>query len=575
MPGSESKEINTYSNMLSSENDPIRRTQLVDVFIDAQQDPLSVFSRFEFPEGLEERYQKIYDEYIIKLTAIRLNLDPDNLNDADTMTDEFKHEVKVSRYIYEQMRLQKLNDSNYMAAVKHISSHIEGREKSGAYTDIYMTAADPDNKPIDVIRLSVLYFFSQNPGLDPSEQNRLSPDHKAKIIGCFSALDDFYREHMEELRTAQDLLQTYIEVTNPTKAQETLRRINDLAVVPYSRVTPNNKLVNTLTRATRKPEDAIEIIMTVCETGKRNNKTVVTSSCILTYEGDNVKISGRQPFTEFDRNVYDAVCSLYAAGNRVFTSDMVWRAMLERTQQEQPTPAQKAAITKSIDKMRFMRAQIDCSNEFKARRIELNGENVSGAGYDDNLLHLSVTWVTAGKNTIRAYEFPQEARFAPVLYQYSAAVKELITTPVGLLDIKKLDKTGKPTTHSVEYTEQRVIINGYLRRRIEGMKGKNKLLNHNIRFTDYVKDGQTHEGLYSIAGYPELSQPMPEGLSDAEKTKRKNDARYIREDAKLALDYWKAKNYIKGYRDYRDGNRVIGFEIALTQSDLDAWGKSR
>lgn len=339
-----------------------------------------------------------------------------------------------------------------------------------------------------------------------------------------------------------------------------IERISALAIVPKRMVVPNHKLVNSLTRATRTPEDAIQIVL---EVSKRGAKNKVTATCVLSYEGDNVKISGRQPFSEYDRNVYNAVVSLYVAGNRVITSDMVWRTMTGKTEQEQPSPALKAAVTKSIDKMRFMRAQIDCSDEFKMRRIELDGKPVNGAGFDDNLLHLSVAWVRAGKNTIRAYEFPQESRFAPILYQYSAAVKQVINVPIALLDVKKLDKRGKPTTHSLSYTEQRVIIKGYLLRRIEGMKGKNALKSRNIAFMDYTKDGQTHEGLYTVAGYPELSQPMPEGMTDAEKTKRKNDARYIREDAAAILGYWTASGYIKGFSEYRDGRTVAGLEIKL------------
>ena len=409
---------------------------------------------------------------------------------------------------------------------------------------------------------AVLYFFATHETINPQAENNLTAEDKAAIIDVFTRLDAFFVEHADEFENEEQLLRRFIEASNPNPARalETLERINALAIVPKRMIAPGHKLVNSLTRATRTPEDAIQIVL---EVSKRGAKKKVTATCVLSYEGDNVKISGRQPFTEYDRNVYNAVVSLYVAGNRVITSDMVWRTMTGKTEQEQPSPALKAAVTKSIDKMRFMRAQIDCSDEFKMRRIELDGKPVNGAGFDDNLLHLSVTWVRAGNNTIRAYEFPQDSRFAPILYQYSAAVKQVINVPIGLLDVKKLDKHGKPTTHSLSYTEQRVIIKGYLLRRIEGMKGKNALKSRNIAFMDYTKDGQTHEGLYTVAGYPELSQPMPEGMTDAEKTKRKNDARYIREDAAAILGYWTASGYIKGFTEYRDGRAVAGFEIKL------------
>ena len=107
-----------------------------------------------------------------------------------------------------------------------------------------------------------------------------------------------------------------------------IERISALAIVPKRMVVPNHKLVNSLTRATRTPEDAIQIVL---EVSKRGAKNKVTATCVLSYEGDNVKISGRQPFSEYDRNVYNAVVSLYVAGNRVITSDMVWRTMTGKT----------------------------------------------------------------------------------------------------------------------------------------------------------------------------------------------------------------------------------------------------
>lgn len=578
----DNNEPRTINDIIAGEPDLLRRCALINFNMDALQSPEDALLSHNVPAEIYAQWAEKHFENLVSLAAQATGADPEQIADKDRRTPEQQKALLEASAREQLARLDIVINSNYRAAIKHIKEYCIAVADAGG-EDIYKPLRDEaqpealqSGQLVNAPLAAVLYFFATHEDIDPRARDSLTAADKGTIIENFNSIDTFYKEHRAELHTEQELLRGFIESIkpNPARAQETLQRISALAIIPDSRITPNNKLANSLTRATRKPEDAIEIIMTVCEMGKGKNKTVITSSCILTYEGDNVKISGRQPFTEFDRNVYDAVCSLYAAGNRVFTSDMVWRAMLERTAQEQPTPGQKAAITKSIDKMRFMRAQIDCSDEFKARRIDLNGQNITGAGYDDNLLHLSVTWVTAGKNTIRAYEFPQEARFAPVLYQYSAAVKELITTPVGLLDIKKLDKTGKPTTRSVEYTERRVVINGYLRRRIEGMKGKNGLHSRYIRFTDYVKDGQTHEGLYSVAGCPELSQPMPEGLTDAEKTKRKNDARYIREDAKLALDYWTAIGYIKGSKDYRDGKTVTGFEIALTQADLDAWKKA-
>ncbi|MGM9631138.1 hypothetical protein [Butyricicoccus sp.] len=532
-------------------------------------DPEEAYQNSVFMDGVYEQWAEDYFQSLVAQVAEITGADPEEIADKDRRTSEQQQALIAAAAREFLDRLDRYSHSNYIAAIKHINAYCIWMAEVQGTEDIYKPLRDErypdalqDGNLVNVPLAAVLYFFATHEDIDPRAQDGLTAEQKAAITDVFTRLDAFYREHRAEINNGQHLLLEFAKAdkTSPASAQETLQRICDLAIVPKRMVVPTHKLVNSLTRATRTPEDAIQIVL---EVSKRGAKNKVTATCVLSYEGDDVKISGRQPFTEYDRNVYNAVVSLYVAGNRVITSDMVWRTMTGKTEQEQPSPALKAAVTKSIDKMRFMRAQIDCSDEFKMRRIELDGKPVNGAGFDDNLLHLSVTWVRAGKNTIRAYEFPKESRFAPILYQYSAAVKQVINVPIALLDVKKLDKHGKPTTHSLSYTEQRVIIKGYLLRRIEGMKGKNALKSRNIAFMDYSKDGQTHEGLYTVAGYPELSQPMPEGVTNAEKTKRKNDARYIREDAAAILGYWTASGYINGFSEYRDGRAVAGFEIKL------------
>jgi len=556
----------SFSEIIANEPDILRRMALINFNMDALKDPEEALLTYNTPDGYYEQWAEAHYKNLIDRTAKRTGVAPDILADKDARTTEQYNEILKTSAQEQIARLEMFVQSNYIAALKHINEYCTAVAEAQGIEDLYKPLTEnPDcqehltGELLNVPLATALYFFATHEDSDPRGQEGLTAEHTQAIIETFTQLDAFYKENRDTLHTEYELLKAYLDLLNPNpaRAQETLERLNALAIVPKRMIAPNHKLVNSLTRATRTPEDVIEIVLDVSRRGAKNR---VTATCILSYEGENVKISGRQPFTEYDRNVYNAVVSLYVAGNRVFTSDMAWRTMNGKTEQEQPTPAQKAAVTKSLDKMRFMRAQIDCGDEFKMRRVTMpDGNAVTGAGYDDNLLHLSVKWVRAGKNTIRAYEVLS----APVLYEYSSAVKQVMNVPIALLDVKKLDKQGKPTTHSLEYTERRVIIKGYLLRRIEGMKGKNALQNKHIAFMDYVKDGQTHEGLYSIAGSPELSQPIPSGMTEAEKTKRKNDARYIREDAAAILKYWEVSGYIKGFSDYRDGRTVAGYEIML------------
>lgn len=451
--------------------------------------------------------------------------------------------IEQKKIILDKIQTSELNrnlesflNSNFHVAESYLLGHIiEDKTRISSDVKVIMPA-------------TVLYFFATS-NVDPWAYDGLTDEHKKKLVRNFSHVGKFYEENKGEYKDSRGL------VLALCKAEQVETRL--ISNIPQNYVSPNNKLANSLTRATRDPSDVIEI---VTEVSKRGAKNKVTATCVLSYEGENVDIRGKQPFTEYDRNVYNAVVSLYIAGNSVFTSDMVWRTMNGKKEQEQPTPALKTAVTKSLDKMRFLHAQIDCSDEFKMRRIVMpDGNVVTGAGYDDNLLHLKKKWVCAGKNKVSAYEILS----APVLYEYSSAVKQVISVPIDLLDVKKLDKQGRPTTRSLEYTEQRTIIRGYLLRRIEGMKGMNALRNNRITLLDYRKDGEIHDGLYSIAGKPELSRPAPSGMTDAEKAKRKNDARYIREDADKILKYWKAVGHIKSFSVYKSGATIAGFEIMI------------
>ena len=249
------------------------------------------------------------------------------------------------------------------------------------------------------------------------------------------------------------------------EALNALPRLQSL--IPQKHLIPNNKLANSLT------QDIIDAgIIEIDVSGKREKELI--TRCILNYEGDNVKLSSRQPFTEYDRNVADAVTSLYEYGDssHVITAAQVFRAMVHATATETPSPQQIGAVTRSLDKMRFVRVQIDCSEELKRRKINLNGAQITNGKIDTYLLSLKKLEVLAGGQKVIAYKIID----TPILYDYSRLTGQVLTVPATLLDIR--DKNGI----KVANTERRIAIKGYLMRRISIMKGKtsNKQSHHII-----------------------------------------------------------------------------------------------
>lgn len=318
------------------------------------------------------------------------------------------------------------------------------------------------------------------------------------------------------------------------------------SILPKNHVIPNNKLANIMTRG------IIDIDKITLEESRRGAKKPVETTCTLTYEGDKVHLSGRQPFTEYDRNVYNAVSSLYVYGDQshIVTPAMVYRAMTGLTDSEKPTAGQLAAVKRSLDKMRFIRARIDCTEELKARRITLNSKQINGGEIDTYLLAADAIKVQAGGKTVRAYRIIK----TPILYEYAAAVKQVSTVPASVLGVKEISEMtvdGVKTLtigQRLPNTESRILIKGYLIRRIEGMKGKNSLNNPVIVLYDYERDGETHKGLYSIAG-----KPNAKGL----------EAKRIRTDVGTMLAYWAATGYIKSFEAQTQGRKITGYIIIV------------
>ena len=289
------------------------------------------------------------------------------------------------------------------------------------------------------------------------------------------------------------------------------------SIIPQKHVMPNNKLANSLTKDII---DAGAIDLVVSGRGK----TEITTRCILSYEGDNVKLSGRQPCTEYDRNVADAVTSLFLYGDpsHIITPATVYRAMIHSTGTETPSPQTLGAVTRSLDKGRFVRVQIDCTQELLRRNASLNGEQITGGKVDTYLLPLEKIEVMAGGKKVTAYKIIK----TPVLYDYARLTKQVLTVPAKLLDVPNASNT-----------EQRISIKGYLLRRITVMKGKTAQSNR-ILF----------EKIWDAAGKPD---PSPK------------EAQRIREYTFTVLDYWKKERYIKGYKAIKEGKTYTAVEIQL------------
>lgn len=491
-------------------------------------------------EAARDMWHKILDRYerghfasLVKEVADQTGADPAQIADKDTRTAEQQQALLEASARRQIARMDKFFKSDYMKVVQAL----------GEVDSLFDEPADPD--VIGVKESFILYYFTTRPDIRPSEAGQFTQADKEKLIEQYKRFEAFivkYFDGVERANAARDgewtaALEAFIAAENPADAQEIIEHLT--SVLPEKYVVPNNKLANTMTKG------IIDIGKITLEESRRGAKKLVETTCILTYEGDNVHLSGRQPFTEYDRNVYNAVSSLYIYGDQshVVTPAMVYRAMTGLTDSEKPTAGQLAAVTRSLDKMRFIRARIDCTEELKMRRITLNSKQINGGEIDTYLLTADAIKVQAGGQTVRAYRIIK----TPILYEYAAAVKQVLTLPASVLDVKELNPGGSIGAR-LPNTESRILIKGYLIRRIEGMKGKNGLSNPVISLYDYQRDGETHQGLYSIAGNTDPTR---------------TEASRIRDDAEKMLAYWAATGYIKAFEAQTERKKITGYKITV------------
>lgn len=536
--------------MQDPRNDLLHKISLVLLDVDLMKDVEdAISSRItdSTSEAARDMWHKILDRYerghfasLVKEVADQTGADPAQIADKDTRTAE-QQQALLEAYARRQIaRMDKFFESDYVKVVRALAE----------VDSLFEEPADPD--VIGVKESFILYYFTTRPDIRPSEAGQFTQADKEALIAQYKRFEAFIVKYFDGVERANAAragewtaaLEAFIADENPADAQEIIERLT--SVLPEKYVVPNNKLANTMTRG------IIDIGRITLEESRRGAKKLVETTCILTYEGDNVHLSGRQPFTEYDRNVYNAVSSLYVYGDQshVVTPAMVYRAMTGLTDSEKPTAGQLAAVTRSLDKMRFIRARIDCTEELKMRRITLNSKQINGGEIDTYLLTADAIKVQAGGQTVRAYRIIK----TPILYEYAAAVKQVLTLPASVLDVKEIsemtvDGAKKLTIGArLPNTESRILIKGYLIRRIEGMKGKNGLNNPVIALYDYQRDGETHQGLYSIAGNPDPTR---------------TEANRIRDNAEKMLAYWAATGYIKSFEAQTERKKITGYKITV------------
>ena len=253
---------------------------------------------------------------------------------------------------------------------------------------------------------------------------------------------------------------------------------------------------------------------------RRGSKKQITTLASINFDNLNgsVQIKGRKELTAYDREVHDAIITLFVdGGNEYITPQMIYQVMTGNPD-AYLNPKQAEAISESITKCMYSRLIIDASEEAKVYGFD-------SFKYDGSLI--SGERVTASLNGT-VVECLRILR-TPVLYEYANKKNQ-----IGRFDIKLLNSP-------INKTEEIITLQGYLYRRILSMKSNPNLSKTIVYDTVY-------------------SQIEVKAASDGALRKKKSK---VRDHVKKILDYWKQEEFIAGYVENKRGTRIHSVTIRL------------
>jgi len=307
------------------------------------------------------------------------------------------------------------------------------------------------------------------------------------------------------------------------------------SLLPTRHTMPNNALMNALQQKQAINAGAFDLVVA----NPHGRRKEITAYTMVTYDAEAAGTAlAAANLSEYERQVSDAVITLWLEAKKqelppVFTTDMIFRAMPGGG--DKPSPQQRGAITKAIEKMRNLHITVDATEEMRLRGAIGKNEVCE---FDD--FYLSALRVQRriknGGQTVTAYKLNTE----PVILTYSRMTKQILEVNAKYIEIRKVKK-GQPA-EIMPMTAGRQAMAGYMLRRITVMKRdkKNKV--------------QTQS---NVILFDTLFAEAGTATDNREITRRNRDFCFD------VLDYWKATGLIKGYAQQTKGRSITGIVIEL------------
>lgn len=341
-------------------------------------------------------------------------------------------------------------------------------------------------------------------------------------------IEESFKIYFDFLRNADlgeyDKLQAYIEdaikrkeeisQADPAKYRQDKKSDSLRTSYPTQFIAPTDKVSRLLFDG-----ELSKALSSLAMENRKSRKTITTLASIDFDDlNGSVEIKGRRELTPYDREVHDAIITLFVDGeNEYMTPQMIYQVMtgnpdafLEKKQAE--------AISNSITKCMYSKVTIDAKEEAKAYGFD-------DFKYDGNLISSERKTATLNGTVLECLHVLRQ----PVLYELASNKNQ-----IGRLDIKLLNTP-------INKTEEIITLQGYLYRRILSMKS-NKNLSKTI--------------VYSTV-YNQLDVTA---ASDGALRKKKSK---VRGQIKKILDYWECEGFILGYCENKKGQELYSVNIRV------------
>jgi len=304
----------------------------------------------------------------------------------------------------------------------------------------------------------------------------------------------------------------YIEIIVPLpKKTEGLVEIKKINPATQS-VVPTAKLVQDFFKGQIPHNELYPIEMPYTErnkSGKITNERVVKTFVTIDYEGlQELQImNANNSIGLFDRTVFNAIVSLYDAGNNVITVDMIINAMRGNSLKAHPSEDQRDQVLSSVRKLSTLRMTINtdqCKDYY---------EGLQSLATEGSVLYTKFVKANYNNNT---WDAAIQIIEAPLMFQYAKAVGQIARTDIKLLNCP------------IQNTKENILLQNYLYNRILSMS-KSSLPNYKTILLETIltEIGITRESL------------TPSYF-------RTKKASVVKNTIKI-LDYWKAEGFIKKY----------------------------